>query len=102
MNQITGLSGYSQLLSEILPQDTVMQKYMNQIIELTRSIRSQVEFTRDYQNMGVKSPRWQNVESMAKSAAKSLALKGLDIQIKTGSLEIFADTDAGKGICQHP
>ena len=91
MNQITGLSGYSQLLSEILPQDPVMQKYMNQIIELIRSIRSQVEFTRDYQNMGVKNPRWQNVESVAKSAAKSQISEGLDIQINTGSLEVFAD-----------
>jgi signal transduction histidine kinase len=95
LNQITGLSGYTHLLGEMLPEDPAMQKYIDRVMELTETIRRQVVFTRDYQDMGVKAPEWQSVEVVARRAAATapveIAKNRVRLDITTGSLEVFAD-----------
>ncbi|MGC9515907.1 PAS domain S-box protein, partial [Methanocrinis sp.] len=94
-NQITGLSGYALLLSEILPEDPTMKRYIDRIMELTKTIHRHVAFTRDYQDMGVKTPEWQTVEGVVQRAAQTAPAevsKGqIDLGVYTGPLEIFAD-----------
>jgi len=108
LNQIAGMSGYAQLLSEILSSDPNAQKYIDRILELTQRIRRQVLFTRDYQDLGMKSPEWQNVATVIKSAAKDVHLEGVQLKITTGQLEIFADPMLEKvfsnlleNVCRH-
>jgi len=95
LNQITGLSGYTHLLSEVLPEDPVMRKYIDRVMDLTDTIRRQVVFTRDYQDMGVNAPEWQSVEGVVQWAAVSapveIAKNKVRLDITTGSLEVFAD-----------
>jgi PAS domain S-box-containing protein len=95
LNQITGLSGYALLLSEILPEDPAMKKYIDRVLELTETIRRQVVFTRDYQDMGVKAPEWQSLAEVVRRAAETapveIAKKRVKLDITTGPLEIFAD-----------
>jgi len=95
LNQITGLSGYAQLLSEILPEDPAMRKYIDRVMELTETIRRQVVFTRDYQDMGVKAPEWQSVEDIVRRASETapveIAKKQFKLDISTGPVEVFAD-----------
>ncbi|HPE62991.1 MAG TPA: PAS domain S-box protein [Methanothrix sp.] len=94
-NQIAGLSGYAHLLSEILPEDPAMRTYIDRVMELTETIRKQVVFTRDYQDMGVAAPEWQSVEEVVRRAAESapveIAKRRVNLNISTGPLEIFAD-----------
>jgi len=117
LNQITGLSGYALLLSEILPEDPAMKKYVDRVMELTETIRRQVVFTRDYQDMGVAAPEWQPLEEVVGRAAESApvevskgrvgaAIEGeagagtvagaggggeVELDISTGPVEVFAD-----------
>jgi PAS domain S-box-containing protein len=95
LNQITGLSGYTHLLSEILPEEPAMRKYIDRVMELTETIRRQVVFTRDYQDMGVKAPEWQSVEDIVRWAAETapveIAKKRFKLDISTGPVEVFAD-----------
>jgi PAS domain S-box-containing protein len=95
LNQIMGLSGYALLLSEILPEAPAMKKYVDRVMELADTIRRQVVFTRDYQDMGVKAPEWQSVEEVAGRAAESAlfetAKDQIELDITTGGLEVFAD-----------
>jgi PAS domain S-box-containing protein len=121
LNQITGLSGYALLLSEILPEDPTMKKYIDRVLELTETIRRQVIFTRDYQDMGVAAPEWQLLEEVVRRAAESAPVevaKGpagkegearpeagaagadgggsegggkIEVEISTGAVEVFAD-----------
>ncbi|NLA38921.1 MAG: PAS domain S-box protein [Methanomicrobiales archaeon] len=55
-------------------------------------IRNQIEFTRDYQDMGVKKPVWQRPEDLIRESAAELVLPA-DIQVRTDleGLEIYAD-----------
>lgn len=95
LNQITGLSGYALLLSDILPEEPDIQKYIDRVMELTETIRRQVIFTRDYQDMGVKAPEWQSVEMVVGRASAAapieIAQGRVKLDISTGALEIFAD-----------
>jgi len=91
LNQISGLSGYAQLLSEIMPPDPKVQQYIGRVRELTDAIRQQVAFTRDYQDMGINAPAWQDVEKVVRRAATKEPLDDIRLKIATGPLEIFAD-----------
>jgi len=95
LNQITGLSGYARLLGDALSEEPVVQKYIDRIMELTGTIRRQIVFTRDYQDMGVKSPEWQSVEEVVRRAEAAapidIAKSRVELDISTGSLEVFAD-----------
>jgi len=91
LNQISGVSGYAQLLSEMLPPDPAMQQYAGCISQLVENIRHQVVFTRDYQDMGVKAAKWQNVEKAVQHAASTVTLNGVHVKVETGLWEVFAD-----------
>ncbi|MEA2034114.1 MAG: PAS domain S-box protein [Euryarchaeota archaeon] len=100
LNQITGLSGYTELLEEILPDDPDMQKYISAIGGMTELIAEKISFTRDYQDMGIKNPEWQDVYEVVRSKASLLPAflppNGITLDIETGSLEVLADPMLGK------
>ncbi|MCK4269512.1 MAG: PAS domain-containing sensor histidine kinase, partial [Methanogenium sp.] len=99
LNQVTGLSGYVELLEEILPDDPDMQKYISAIGGMTELIAEKISFTRDYQDMGIKNPEWQDVYEVVRSRAGLLPTllpaflppNGITLDIETGSLEVLAD-----------
>ncbi|MCK4269306.1 MAG: PAS domain S-box protein, partial [Methanogenium sp.] len=91
LNQITGLAGYTDLLSEILPDDPDMRKYIDRITKATSDIERQITFTRDYEHLGVDPSGWQRVADAAGRAASGCADRSVNVSIDTGVLEVFAD-----------
>lgn len=91
LNKLTGMFGYLYLLDEILPDDERMRKYFERIRSLADTIQRQISFTRDYQDMGVRSPLWQNVAAIVRLSALSVPMLGITLEITTGALEIYAD-----------
>jgi PAS domain S-box-containing protein len=91
LNQITALLAYVTLLKEQVPENPEIQRYIDLIEELTYRIEGQISFTRDYENMGVKQPAWQNVRQTVERAGDSLSLDTIDLSVETGTLEVFAD-----------
>ncbi|HPJ30528.1 MAG TPA: PAS domain S-box protein [Methanothrix sp.] len=91
LNTISSIEGYAQLLSEILPPDPAPQKWASTILDLTGSARHQITFTRDYQEMGAASPRWQRVDEAVERAASAPSLCEVRLRVETGSLEVLAD-----------
>jgi signal transduction histidine kinase len=58
-------------------------------IQVTGKIRDMIEFTRDYQSLGVKSPTWQNVYEVC---VRILPLTDMiSVDLPPSDLEIFAD-----------
>ncbi len=68
-----------------------MQKCASSILDLAESARRQIAFTWDYQEMGVKAPRWQRVKTLAEMAASAVPLDCVWLKVETGPLEVFAD-----------
>jgi len=57
LNQLTALSGYLELMSEG-PQNPQTQKYIEIEKNIAQTIKKQIQFTRDYHDIGVHSPQW--------------------------------------------
>jgi PAS domain S-box-containing protein len=91
LNQITGLLAYVTLIKESAPDDPERMRYLDLIEQLTHRIESQISFTKDYEDMGVKEPGWQNVRETVERAGESLELGAIDLSVETGALDIFAD-----------
>ncbi len=91
LNRISAIEGYAQILSEMVPSESAMQKCASDILDLAESARRQIAFTRDYQEVGVKAPRWQRVDMLAEMAASAVPLEGIRLKVETGPLEVFAD-----------
>jgi signal transduction histidine kinase len=62
-------------------------------LELTAmSIQDQITFTKDYQEIGAQAPSWNAVEPMIQQAAGQLDHQGVEVDIRLGNTEIFADS----------
>lgn len=103
LNQITGLSGYAHLLREGLPRDPAVERYIDRIAELAETIKRQLAFTRDYQEMGVKAPEWQRVSEVVRraAAASPAEISGgqVRLEVETETVEVFADPMLEKVFC---
>jgi PAS domain S-box-containing protein len=100
LNQVNVLSGYTALISEVLPQDVKdnprIEKYLKNLNKGIEIIHNQISFTKDYQELGVVSPTWQSISSVAKEAAFAFSGQGLQFSIEETELEVYADPLFGK------
>lgn len=95
LNQVNVLSGYTELISEMLPpdvkEDRRISKYLRNLNKGIETIHSQIIFTKDYQELGVVSPTWQSISSIAKEAAFAFSGQGLKFSIEDNCLDVYAD-----------
>jgi len=56
-----------------------------------RSIKEITEFTKDYQNMGEKPPKWQNLKLAILFGLSHISIGEIRHSVETENLEIFAD-----------
>ncbi|MDG6257953.1 MAG: PAS domain S-box protein [Methanomicrobiaceae archaeon] len=91
LNQTTGMAGLLALLQERLPEDTAAQEFMGHLKRSVETIRRQISFTRDYENLGMVAPEWFAVESLVQVAAATANLGEVRLGVTTGPVEVFAD-----------
>ncbi|HIH95561.1 TPA: PAS domain S-box protein [Methanosarcina acetivorans] len=95
LNQVNVLSGYTELISETLPPevkgDLRISKYLRNLNKGIETVHNQIIFTKDYQELGVVSPTWQSISSLAKEAAFAFSGQGLKFSIEDNGLEVYAD-----------
>ena len=91
LNKLTALLSYMELSKEHAPVDTVFSDYLEKEIDIAESMRNQIDFTRFYQNIGMKKPDWVEVQKIIRKSAKQLNLNGIDLNIAINNLEVFAD-----------
>lgn len=90
LNKLTGLLGYMELMKEDYP-DPQIQKILKIQEEIIQSITLHINFARDYQNIGIESPRWFSLRSVIGTAVAALPLQGVSVDMGTGDLFIYAD-----------
>ncbi|MDO9035103.1 MAG: PAS domain S-box protein [Methanoregula sp.] len=90
LNQLTALQGCVQIMSEGLTDP----KY-KKLIELAEragdTIFHQISFTKEYQEIGIKSPKWQNVGDTITHASHSLGFARIVKDPLIDKLEVFVD-----------
>ena len=68
-----------------------VQKKLLTISMLTEKIQQQIAFTRDYQNLGLSMPEWQNVQNIITREISVSGKTWVTITMDFGNLEIFAN-----------
>ncbi len=90
-NQLAALSAYLELSRESLNNPVLTAEFIAKEEKITETIVHQINFTKDYEDMGVKAPQWQNVNRVIRSVTASLPVRNISIDAGDPSLEVFAD-----------
>ncbi|UUX93084.1 histidine kinase N-terminal 7TM domain-containing protein [Methanoplanus endosymbiosus] len=95
LNQLTILKGYQDLsrehLSNTADPDSLLIKYLDKESNAAEIIHQQIKFTEDYQDIGIQSPRWQNVKIIFSRSVQYINSNGVSILVDVGNIEIYAD-----------
>ena len=73
------------------PKDPELLKYILKEEQAANAIRSQILFTRDYQDVGVHSPKWQNVAETVSLAIATIDLHKVEVSLDLQQVQVFAD-----------
>lgn len=90
INQLTILGGYIALL-ESGDLTASQMDYLRKMKTSMEMLNGQVEFTRQYQEIGTEPPRWLRLSDLVKRTASSLDLGGLLIVGPNTDISIKAD-----------
>ena len=90
LNKLTGLQGYLELMKGEYT-DPRLQEYLAIQETIIQTIARQIRFTKDYQDIGIETPRWFDVRETIKKAAAGLPLDAVTLTVETGDLRIYAD-----------
>jgi PAS domain S-box-containing protein len=90
LNQVMVIRGQLHFASEDTG-DAAVRGRLAKCDAAAALIQQQVEFTRDYQDLGQQIPVWQNIRSVV--TAEAPAFRGMPVTIRadTGDAEIYAD-----------
>ncbi len=90
LNTITGLLGCVDMANATNSSDERMQ-LLNDIKDLTRIIQRQIAFTKEYQEVGVHLPLWQNVNTVITRVLQNFSASSPNIFVEMENVEIYAD-----------
>jgi signal transduction histidine kinase len=90
LNQLNVLAGYLGLVKDRI-SDVDTAALLSRALDSAWTIRRLIAFTKDYQEIGVHSPRWHDVASTVAMAASSTELEGISLEVEVGNLQVYAD-----------
>jgi PAS domain S-box-containing protein len=90
LNQLMAILGYLELTKMKYP-DPSLQEFINKEIQAAHNIKTQIMFTKDYQDIGIQSPQWFDLKKVILSAASSLPLSTVKLVVQVDKVELFAD-----------
>jgi PAS domain S-box-containing protein len=89
-SQLLTLFGYMDLVEET-PFEPEKRGYFNKMKQSAENIRQQITFTRDFQDIGVKTPQWQNVKQVILNANGNHDTSRYRVLIDIQNVEVYAD-----------
>lgn len=90
LNQLTAMRTYLELSLDYT-SDPEITDFIHKEQGIATIIDQQITFTRDYQQMGVTAPGWQDLHAIISWTIQPLASKGITIMIGCRGIEVFAD-----------
>jgi PAS domain S-box-containing protein len=94
-NQLTILFSYLDIIKD-QTQDPLIHQYLEKQHKAAETIREQIAFTENYQEIGVTAPHWQNVRSILMNAVSPLDLREITLSVDIPDIDVFADDLLGK------
>jgi signal transduction histidine kinase len=90
LNQLTALSGYLELMGEYT-HDPKIKKFIDYEKRIAETIGKQIQFTKDYHEIGVRSPQWYNVKKTIETATAPLPLPKGTLSVDIENISVYAD-----------
>ncbi|MDO9034625.1 MAG: PAS domain S-box protein, partial [Methanoregula sp.] len=90
LNTITGIYGCVDMAKAAHSADE-REPLLNDIKDLIMIIQRQITFTREYQEVGVNLPQWQNVNYLIHKTLQNFEKSGLTFSTEFEKTEIYAD-----------
>jgi signal transduction histidine kinase len=90
-NQLMALSAYLMLSEDSMDDPVLSAEYLRMEQKITSTIAHQISFTKYYEDFGVNTPEWQDVNTCIRQAMDSLVLGTVRVEITVDNLEVFAD-----------
>ena len=99
-NQTFVLSSYLELAKNQLTGQEHIIETLEKGVRSVRLIHDTIEYSKDYQDMGAKPPKWQNVKMALLLGLSHISIGKIQHSLETADLEIFADPLLEK-VCQR-
>ena len=90
INQLMVLRGFLELARKDPPHQE-LATYLEKCARITDNLERQITFTRDYQNLGIKAPAWQNIHTVIGSETAALPARNIQIIKDCPGVEVYAD-----------
>ena len=91
VNQLLALNGYLELSRDILDDPVNLAEFITKEQNIASTMQTQILFTKDYQDLGIHVPVWQNVHESVVNARENLPLRGIAVETDSPTLEVYAD-----------
>ena len=89
-NQLLALMGFIEL-SKMKCTDPELVHFIEKEDIAAQTIRRQIEFTKDYEELGVNAPAWQDIGERLVALRSNLPPGEIEVSVNVRGLEIFAD-----------
>ena len=91
-NQLVTINGYLELLHGKGPVEPEREDFFNKITNASARIDAMIQFTREYEKIGVNAPVWQDCRTLVNNAVKQTPLGHIKVknELPAGT-EVFAD-----------
>jgi len=90
-NQILALMGFIGL-AKMKTTDPDLLHYIEREEIAAQNIQRQIEFTKNYEEIGVRAPQWQDIGMLCSAMQARVTGDGMTLSVAVEGLEIFADT----------
>jgi PAS domain S-box-containing protein len=91
LNQLMALKGYLELSGDMLDDPVKLAEFIAKEQNIANTIEDQIQFTKDYEDLGVAAPAWQNVHESVEKAKQNLSLRGIAVESDSPTLQVYAD-----------
>ncbi|MDD1665711.1 MAG: PAS domain S-box protein, partial [Methanomicrobiales archaeon] len=89
-NQLMVILGYTELLRQEARPDQA-KRIITAVEDAARTIQHQIEFTKEYQEVGIHAPVWQDLREVIVRAGGRFSLGRVKLLIEVDGIELFAD-----------
>ena len=89
-NRLMGVLGYIEL-AKSSTTDPALLEYLSRSELSAIAIRHQIEFTKEYENLGSSAPVWHDLSFLIASARTQLDLHGITLEDEVAGVSIYAD-----------
>jgi len=90
-NQLMALNAYIELSKDAVDNPAELKEFFDKEQAIADAIASQISFTRDYENLGMQAPVWQNVTAIFRKVITQLPMQNIRVETGDPTLELFAD-----------